>query len=602
MRQHVVDPASQPIRNYHANPGAESPVTGWANNSAALHTIYVRETTGGRTGGSCYRIARSADTTDTFRVSSVYISGYTGLFAWRVTPGERVYASAYIKPERANRGARVRFTFRDATDIVGNSVAGGLQSSVTPISAGLYSRVEFSQIVPANAASVIAVFEVVSTDASLPVTGEQVWYDDGMFTKGVTSTPHADGNTLGWRWLGTPEQSESVGYPDPASFIRNRLPNPSLTSTVNGWAGNDGTLYTTNRVSTGGVDGGPCFEVVRTATNPGTGAASIYTHGYPFAGGLLQVKVTPGETIQGSWAVKNPLPNRRGTIYLQFRDAAGAVVAPSSAGQTSVVLPTAGYNRVFTAPVVVPAGADSVLLAGTVVATDAVPVPGGEVTNFDQAVIGPPHATYYDGDSQGWRWTGTPHASESIGYPSTLEGIAGAPLASLTAAGSSAPLGLGGYEGRTLYVVHDVLSLASQSFAPAQIGKNWRGGLAVRMEQADSARLTARVETLLPDTEIKFAIQNTARTIGRHVSVGTVAEGVTSASAVVDNSSEVRIAVNPGSGLSTGVDCILVLAAPTANDVPIAAYAFQGEHDLVTRRRILAWLARRYGAPVPAGY
>lgn len=235
--------------------------------------------------------------------------------------------------------------------------------------------------------------------------------------------------------------------------------------------------------------------------------------------------------------------------------------------------------------------------------TGAIPQVGAtlDVTMFEMYEGDYTGAAHQDGDTPGWQWTGTAGASESVGYPYTLESIAGTLLASVTTAGGSAPLTLGAFEGRTLYLVHDVVDTSANLMSLASIGSSISAGggtMVIRTGSASSVYLENRPQTN-NGTPI-FVDAAGARTIGRHVSSATASSGAISASICVDGGTITTLALTPGTGFTPNP--LLNLATVTASDVPIYAVAYRGEHDAATRTRVTAWLARQYGSIIPAGY
>ena len=58
--------------------------------------------------------------------------------------------------------------------------------------------------------------------------------------------------------------------------------------------------------------------------------------------------------------------------------------------------------------------------------------------------------------------------------------------------------------------------------------------------------------------------------------------------------------ITPGNGLRNPGS--LSLAAADTHTAPIMTWLFLGEHSTETRKRVTAWLARKYGSPIPSGY
>lgn len=211
---------------------------------------------------------------------------------------------------------------------------------------------------------------------------------------------------------------------------------------------------------------------------------------------------------------------------------------------------------------------------------------------------------YCDGGTPGWRWLGTPGSSESVGYPYTLESIAGSPMQSAPAETVQAPITipLPALSGRSAYVVYDVVD-TSANFPTVLNAWGTAGGFAdgrMSLQHAGtgSSQTNMRFDGSGPDAVINQTRgASGARTPGRHVAALTMADGLTSMTLDVDGSiAGSRVDLVPGTGF--------ISSAPTISLGVGGAFAllYSREHDLSTRRRITAWLARQYGAPIPSGY
>lgn len=197
------------IRNHFSSPSAELG-GGWASNSGSLYPIASEtDASFARRGSGCKVVTRMGAVGSA--LCSTYILANLLLTSWSVKPGETIFAAAYMRAELPGRQARVRLVFRDATGVSLGSGANVL-GPLIPLNAGRYVRVGGTAIVPAGAASAVPVFDGSTIDGSDTVTGERVWFDDGMLVNG-SETPYADGDTPGWHWEGIPHASTSVGYP-----------------------------------------------------------------------------------------------------------------------------------------------------------------------------------------------------------------------------------------------------------------------------------------------------------------------------------------------------------------------------------------------------
>lgn len=208
-----------------------------------------------------------------------------------------------------------------------------------------------------------------------------------------------------------------------------------------------------------------------------------------------------------------------------------------------------------------------------------------------------------DGSLPGWKWEGTAGQVESVGYPYSLESIAGAPLLTNSTPGSTTAVAapaLGALTGRTLYLVVDILATSSAwpEWAYLRGLAGVTAGQILLQAFSTAADLQARFDTNGGTSNIGAKVTG-FRTIGRHIVVATANDGMTNGTCLADGSAPVSIVLTPGTGMANPT---LRLNAATATDAPVFALAYGAEHNLEIRRRIMAWLARRYGAPIPAGY
>jgi hypothetical protein len=590
MRQAVVDLNSQPVRNRHPNPGPISNVNFWASNNTSLYTAaYVASGPGD--GEPCFRTTRTATATPAPTASSARVPALTDTIP--VTPGETIQASFAVKATVANRQLTAYMIFTDAGGAI---IASNVGTVVAPLPTNTYARISTgARPVPANSVAMVVTWRVDTTDGTSTVAaGEECYFK--QFRIDGAHDRYSDGNSYNWRWRGTAGASESVGYPEPVSYIRNRHPNPGAeNNTLLGWSSNNGTNYPI------ALETDPAFvrtgiQAVR-ATRGGT-ATSTVSSSYLTTGSLTSWKVKPGETVYASVSIRAELPGRIGLIRFNFRDISGTIVGSSVSGPTSAI-PVGSYG-VFSFATTVPVGTDSAIaLIDTSVPTGVATI--GERIWMDDAMLvngGP--TDYANGDYPGWRWDGVPNRSESVGPPYKLDSIAGPPLATMTSSGFSADLGLSAFEARTLYVVHDVIDLNSNNYTIASVGGSTFlvGNVAIRPGATGSSNIISRVET--NNGGAVGPVVSGTRTVGRHVSVGSVNQGITTARVVVDGSNTNTVPMVPGDGLD--VPSFLNVSASTASDAVVVAIAYRGEHDIDTVKRVTAWLARKYGSLVPAGY
>lgn len=319
------------------------------------------------------------------------------------------------------------------------------------------------------------------------------------------------------------------------------------------------------------------------------------------------VPVTAGETIIVSCLFRC---SAAVTANFRIRFLAGAgvwVTGASADRQINQAMVANTWTR-LSQTIVVPAGA--VAFASVVQASEVVPLNGTldctglalyRGVSFDPG--------YQDGDYPNWHWTGTTYNSESVGYPYTLESIVGKPLASLITATPlatpiySSPFTLAADQGRTLYAVYDVSADASAANAPmARIGASTGdlniGSVMIRLASAGGTSIEGRFQPVTGTT--LFANRGNTRTARRHAAVAYV-DPVSGRYGFQDSVSLLASGTAFVGELSTA-SSLTLHAATTQGDAPVAAYAFAGEHDNVTRQRVLSWLARQYGAAVISGY
>lgn len=181
------------------------------------------------------------------------------------------------------------------------------------------------------------------------------------------------------------------------TIVQNLLTNPSLEASGANWRSD--STGTRERIQAG-RDGGWCFRITR--------GASGALNAYPWAAAEPPAGVA---SVTGAW-VRVSVAAAVRTVALLLNSAGGTV-----ATITGPVLNAAAGSWAWVpgADFTMPAGVASVYLVVTLVNAEA--VPAGTTMDVDQAMVlvGTSQATYFDGDSPGWAWTGAPHASASRG-------------------------------------------------------------------------------------------------------------------------------------------------------------------------------------------
>lgn len=311
--------------------------------------------------------------------------------------------------------------------------------------------------------------------------------------------------------------------------------------------------------------------------------------------------VTPGEVFTASVYVRSSVrtaySNKR-RIYWEFFDAAGAMVGGGNAGVDPPALETNVWYR-LSATVSVPANAVWIQMRSDIWINNPEAAVG---MTLDHAAFmitpGSGLLDYADPNLPGWRWTGTTNRSESAGYPYTLESIAGKSLAwreNTTGSVTPGTFDLPAIQGNgvSIYVVQNMPA------APPLRGVQYHdaAGLdSLTIEHFDGAnpgRSTA-ARSRGGTNNWRTANNSLAVTGGRSYAAATVAADGNIATIHTREGSSAS-----ASPVGDGVPRPCRLTTP--NPV-IYAGAFKGEHNRETVLRIMAWLARKYGAPVPSGY
>ena len=183
----------------------------------------------------------------------------------------------------------------------------------------------------------------------------------------------------------------------------------------------------------------------------------------------------------------------------------------------------------------------------------------------------------------------------SLAIDSSLEGIAGIPLAMLTVPNtSSIPLDIGPTEARTLYAVASSTAI-SDARAVASIGSDsnnsWSfpGSQIIHSRDRGLGGVTHRVQVIggaaiFQDILSDWPWSKPLAVCGWWDGSRFGSQGYRSAPTVSA----------PSTGSMNTAPC-LRLASISNGVIPIAALAYRGAHDLDTRTRILGWLMQRYG-------
>lgn len=213
---------------------------------------------------------------------------------------------------------------------------------------------------------------------------------------------------------------------------------------------------------------------------------------------------------------------------------------------------------------------------------------------------------YSDGDTFNWKWQGTPYNSQSIGYPYTLESVAGQPTGMIEGASQSLALdGVLSLDPMTIYAVNEKLGETTTWSDCSGLNVSGTGfvdglsnntGMSLGYRGADPSRgfMHQRVGTTASNNYVSSPIE---ASLGKHIMIGQVGTGATQRRVALDSSSwGWSAAMTPGSGIRR---YRLQSNSNTSYARQIATLMYVAEHDAATRARVMAWLANRYGMSLP---
>ncbi len=198
-----------PIANLAPNPKIGTTMTGWSIQTSGSTGINTREATGGPTPQVQTFIRRSTTVAPTSSPLNVVSTG-TGLTAVPVSGGKTYVASGYVRSSCA-LGAGIRFDLVPYDD-TGASL-GSLSGAINPNTPDTWMRISQTRTF-ASTVSFVRLQLAFSGPTTCPATST---YDvTGVMLSEVSNLPvYADGDSSGWAWTGTPNNSSSTG---PATY------------------------------------------------------------------------------------------------------------------------------------------------------------------------------------------------------------------------------------------------------------------------------------------------------------------------------------------------------------------------------------------------
>jgi hypothetical protein len=460
--------------------------------------------------------------------------------------------------------------------------------------------------------------------------------------------------------------------------IRNRHPDPRDavgTLIVPRWYGGGATTgvgVTTRPVAqTDGPGGIPAYHRKTWTTGPSNNGDTGYGL-YAAAAPNNRFLVRPGHRVRfGAWMRASV--DKIGEPSVTFYDAVtgGAAVGTRLRTSTRPLLKAGSWTWVPWVTPLAPAGAVAVDVVVDVQPSSGPDqattlwVPGDTLDCTGAMVVTDGDATaplaYADPVFlSDWRWTGTVNNSETVGYPSTLEGIAGRPdsmwdAAQVSGAGVALPadgaavarwVDLGkkkrdliqatvgnrpvfrfegprsrvDFSAQDRWLVTEVADVdmpvvgswyAVIKYPPAQVS----GVMALTaaptqntspfyMSAASNPSYFSVFRLGNSNTPVVAAVHppdGSRRVFSARLATNEIQMFVDSyASTIKTGAGTPFNAANSQQSLRMGTDT--GSARDLTGDISFACVYEGVEHDAITRNRIMAWLARRYGTPVTAGY
>jgi hypothetical protein len=425
------------------------------------------------------------------------------------------------------------------------------------------------------------------------VGGGDVWWDNLMLVEGNYTGPYIDGTSYDCMWEGTAHASTSVGYPPSPLLIRNLAAQPDM-SAISSWVAGTGTSIATT--SEWGIGTSTSMAITPTGATSDTYAQlGLYTSD------VYNLKPSTTYTLS-AWgkmttAATAPTGNgngyRQATIWVNdgnaYQIARGTQLA-NTAGAVSRSVIT------FTTPA---------RIAHSFIRLYHGHIDGRSTWDAVMLTEGSTVYDYADGNTPGWRWEGTAGSSASIGYPYTLDSVAGGAPDGINSTRNTTvqvPPGTA-FGGKTFYAVSDRLAINDTASARAIVNYGAGGTTNALRTNGTTAPLGR------PETRPQFAGGGgaggaysvptiTNATLGTRwvYSVGFL-DGLTTFRQETNNgtTNSQLLTMDPGTGWGTAAQATLNLVLADAYESPVVVYVFNRYHDDATRIAVNKWLANKYG-------
>jgi hypothetical protein len=390
VRAAVLDLAAQPVRNLILTPQATAGVwaaTGYGSGGSGSTAINAVAGPNGKGA-----LARTWTTIPSAGQSggSVVSSGTAAGQAANVVPGRTYTAVVHTNLSQALPVCADLLW----VDSSGAPFATGPRVPTTA-APNAWERRTVTAVAPAGAVRAQVGGRLTLMDGA--VAGLVDSHADHMLVEGSTApSDYGDGDLPNWAWLGTPRAAASVGY----GYLRNMIPNPSYETGGAGlYANTSGVVLTRDNTTAAPGAGAWSYRV--------TNDANLCAVGYN-----ANVRVKQGDVVTVSVWVK--------------KDAQGTGININAQEWTEVPQTFIRSNpKAYTAGQITAGQWQRLSITATMQAANVaylrlvVQAAMSEPYNMDahMTVRGAPQNPYpyRDGDSPGWRWIGTAHASESVG-------------------------------------------------------------------------------------------------------------------------------------------------------------------------------------------
>jgi hypothetical protein len=215
-----------------------------------------------------------------------------------------------------------------------------------------------------------------------------------------------------------------------------------------------------------------------------------------------------------------------------------------------------------------------------------------------------------DGNTPGWKWLGTVGLSPAIGWPYTLDSIAGKPDYDLSDPSKSVTVELPSVpalQGRSFYIVPEVVVQVADGnpflkYGNA-VGQDDNAG--TFLPRQDNLNTTPNINLRIASGGATYGAGNliSAPIIGMHAGSVVIADGFASYRYLIDSVATPVSTATSAQFQSGGMPLSLLTYnssnGPTSPRRRLTrALFYQREHSSTTQRAVMRWLANRYGVPV----